>query len=151
MEHIDREKAQRVWQRVQSHQTPIPAPQAHSLAPTPEGLVLEEITDSLLLNQLAQQIKDNTALRTLSQQAQNRAAILRGICVLSGVTAPGQIPKPPRQDNIPAALRRLMGRLLRRRAEYETLCTHEEFGPLYRHLMEHTADSATSLAVLIGK
>ena len=149
MEYIDREKAQRVWQRVQSRQAPAPQPQGLTL--TPEGLVLEEMTDSLLLAQLAQQLKDSTVLRTLSQQAQHRAAVLRGVCVLSGLTAPAQIPKPPRQDNVPAALRRLMGRLLRRRAEYETLCTHEEFGPLYRHLMEHTADSATSLAVLIGK
>lgn len=149
MEYIDREKAQRVWQRVQSRQAPASQPQG--LAPTPEGLVLEEVTDSLLYAQLAQQLKDNTSLRLLSQQAQSRAAVLRGICVLSGLTAPGQIPKPSRQDNIPAALRRLMGRLLRRRAEYEKLCTHEEFGPLYRHLMEHTADSAVSLAVLIGK
>ena len=151
MEHIDREKAQRVWQRVQAQQNVSLAPQRPGLATSPEGLVLEELTDHLLLQQLAQQRKDNAALRQLGQQALERADVLRGICALSALTPPARLPRPTRQDNVPAALRRLMGRLLRRRAEYERLCIHEEFGPLYRHLMKHTADSAVSLAVLIGK
>lgn len=149
MEYIDREKAQRVWQRVQSRQAPAPQPQG--LAPTPEGLVLEEVTDSLLYAQLAQQLKDNTSLRLLSQQAQSRAAVLRGICVLSGLTAPGQIPKPSRQDNIPAALRRLMGRLLRRTEEYRRLCDHGEFGELYQGLAKLARESTLLLAQVIGK
>lgn len=147
MEHIDREKAQRVWQRVQSHQAPIP----HSPDPNPAGLLLEEMSDSLLFSQLAQQVKDGTVLRTLSQQAAHRAGILRGICVLSSLTAPGQIPKPPRQDNIPAALRRLMGRLLRRTEEYRRLCDHGEFGELYQGLANLARESALLLAQVIGK
>lgn len=149
MEYIDREKAQRVWQRVQSHQPTVTQP--HGLSLSPEGLVLEEMTDSLLFAQLAQQVKDGTALRTLSQQAAHRASILRGICVLSGLTAPGQIPKPSRQDNIPAALRRLMGRLLRRTEEYRKLCDHGEFGELYQGLVKLTRESALLLAQVIGK
>ena len=147
--HIDQQKAARVWQRVQSRQAPAPQPQGLTL--TPEGLVLEEMTDSLLFAQLAQQVKDGTALRTLSQQAAHRASILRGICVLSGLTAPGQIPKPSRQDNIPAALRRLMGRLLRRTEEYRKLCDHGEFGELYQGLVKLTRESALLLAQVIGK
>lgn len=148
MEHIDRDKAQRVWQRVQSQ-----TPQA-STAPamTPDGLILEELTDQGLYRQLARQNSDHAAaLGQLSQQSRHRASVLRGICKLSGLSVPAQMPKANRQENLSAALRLLMGRLLRRRTEYERLCDHEEFGPLYRRLMEHTADSATALAVLIGK
>lgn len=147
MEHIDREKAQRVWQRVQAHQSPTP----HTLDPNPEGLLLEEMTDSLLFHQLAQQVKDSTALRTLSQQAAHRAGILRGICVLASLAPPGQIPKPSRQDNIPATLRRLMGRLLRRIEEYRRLCDHGEFGELYQGLANLARESALLLAQVIGK
>lgn len=153
MEHIDRDKAQRVWQRVQSRQPMPPAVHTPSLPLTPEGLVLEELTDSLLFAQLARQLKDPLAaqFRLLAQQSQNRAGVLRGICILSGLTAPAQIPKPPRQDNISAALRRLLGRLLRRKNEYSRLCDHEEYGPLYERLAVLTVDSALALAGIIGK
>lgn len=153
MEHIDREKAQRVWQRVQSRQPMPSAVHTPDLSMTPEGLVLEELTDAQLFAQLARQAKDPAAaqFRLLAQQAQARMGILRGICALSGLTAPAQIPKPPRQDNVPAALRRLMGRLLRRHKEYQKLCANDEFGPLYERLSAQTADSALLLAGIIGK
>ncbi len=146
MEHIDRQKAQRVWQRVQSaSETP------HSMTVNPEGLLLEEITDAQLLEQLARQTKEPASLRLLAQQSQHRASILRGICRLSSLTAPSGIPKPGRQDNYPAALRRIIGRLLRRLQEYRRLCDHEEFAPLYEALGELTRDSAVLLAQVIGK
>lgn len=147
MEHIDRQKAQRVWQRVQSAHPEVPP----LTAPNPEGLLLEEITDAQLLEQLARQAKEPANLRQLAQQCQHRAAILRGICKLASLTAPAGIPKPGRQDNYPAALRRIMGRLLRRLQEYRRLCTHEEFGPLYEALGELNRDSAVLLAQTIGK
>ena len=146
MEHIDRQKAQRVWQRVQN------APSfPQTMTTNPEGLLLEEITDTQLLEQLARQVKEPAGLRLLAQQGQHRADILRGICKLSSLTAPGGIPKPGRQDNLPAALRRIMGRLLRRLQEYRRLCDHEEFAPLYEALGELTRDSAVLLAQVIGK
>ena len=114
MEPIDRQKAQRVWQRVQSTHPESP-PLAGS---NPEGLLLEEITNSQLLEQLARQTREPAQLRLLAQQCQHRANILRGICKLSSLTAPTGIPKPGPQDNFPAALRRLMGQLLRRLQEY---------------------------------
>lgn len=147
MEPIDRQKAQRVWQRVQSTHPESP-PLA---APNPEGLLLEEITDAQLLEQLARQTKESAQLRLLAQQCLQRASILRGICKLSSLTAPTGIPKPGRQDNFPAALRRLMGQLLRRLQEYRRLNNHEEFGPLYEVLGELTRDTAVLLAQVIGK
>lgn len=153
MEQIDREKAQRVWQRVQSRQPAAQTAHASSLSPTPEGFVLEELTDGEVLLQLARQSKEpaNGPLRQLAAQTQSRAGILRGICRLAGLTAPDQLPKPGRQDNVPAVLRRLMGRLLRRLQEYRKLCDHPEFGPLYEGLAQSSRDSALSLAQVIGK
>ena len=146
MEHIDRQKAQRVWQRVQN------APSFPQTATAnPEGLLLEEITDAQLLEQLARQVKEPANLRLLAQQSHHRADILRGICKLSSLTAPSGIPKPGRQDNYAAALRRIIGRLLRRRQEYHRLCDQEEFAPLYEALGELTRDSAVVLAQVIGK
>ncbi len=149
MEHIDRQKAQRVWQRVQSAQGETPP----LMGQNPEGLLLEEISDAELFAQLARQAKEPSTnlLRQLAQQSQHRAGILRGICRLSSLTGPTGIPKPGKQDNYPAALRRIMGRLLRRLQEYRRLCSHEEFGPLYEALGELTRDSAVLLAQTIGK
>ena len=147
MEHIDRQKAQRVWQRVQSAHPETPLP----MGMNPEGLLLEEITDAQLLEQLARQTKESTNLRLLAQQCQHRAGILRGICKLTSLTPPSGIPKPGRQDNYPATLRRIMGRLLRRLQEYRRLSEHEEFGPLYEALGELTRDTAVLLAQVIGK
>ena len=147
MEPIDRQKAQRVWQRVQSAHPAAPLP----MGMNPEGLLLEEITDAQLLEQLARQTKEPTNLRVLAQQCQHRASILRGICKLASLTPPSGIPKPGRQDNSPATLRRIMGRLLRRLQEYRRLSEHEEFGPLYEALGELTRDTTVLLSQVIGK
>lgn len=148
MEQIDREKARRVWQRVQAQQ-PISRP-IHTSNLTPEGFVLEELTDSEAFLQMARQSKE-TGFRQLAGQAQSRAGALRGICRLAGLTAPAAIPKAGRQENQQAALRRLMGRLLRRLGEYRQLCDQEEFGPLYEALAHQIRDSAMLLAQIIGK
>ena len=147
MEQFDREKAQRVWQRVQARQ-PLPTP---SISAGPEGFVLEELTDAEVLLQLARQSKMPEPLRQLAAQGQSRAGVLKGICRLAGLTAPAALPKVGRQDNIQAALRRLMGRLLRRLKEYRSLCDHEEFGPLYEALALQARDSSLLLAQIIGK
>lgn len=149
MEQIDREKAQRVWQRVQARQPQ--SPPATNLSLGPEGFVLEELTDGQVLLQLARQSKDDALLRQLATQGQSRSGVLKGICRLAGLTAPSIIPKAGRQDNPQATYRRLMGRLLRRHKQYHSLCEHEEFGPLYAHLAHHTRDSAVLLAQIIGK
>lgn len=147
MEQFDREKAQRVWQRVQARQ-PVPTP---SLSAGPEGFVLEELTDAEVLLQLARQSKEPALLRQLASQGQSRAGVLKGICRLMGVNPPAAIPKTGRQDNVAATLRRLMGRLLRRLKEYRGICDQEEFGPLYEALAGQTRDSAILLAQIIGK
>jgi len=155
MEQIDREKAQRVWKRVQGDRSAPQAPvsPARILQPTPEGLLLEELTDVAFFSQLAHQSRAQSAdpLRQLAGQAQNRAGVLQGICRLAELTTPANLPKPGRQDHLPAALRRCMGRLLRRLREYRQLCDHEEFSPLYEALADQTRDSAVLLARIIGK
>ena len=143
MEQFDREKARRVWQRVQNQ------PGEERLPANPEGLLLEELTDLRLLGQLALQQK-SPLLRELISRTQNRVDTLRGICRLSGLTVPSNLPKLPATP-FPTALRRLMGFLLRRQLEYHRLAEHPEYGCLYEGLSEQTKASSLMLAKLIGQ
>ena len=150
MDQFDREKAQRVWQRVQSNQpAPPPKPPAQ---PNPEGLLLEELIDIRLLQQLARQQREPLAglLRSLIAQGQGRASALRGICQLSGLTPPSALPKAD-TPALANGLRRLMGQLLRRRMAYRQLDDHPEYGPLYDSLAQETQASALALAKIIGR
>ena len=153
MEQFDREKAQRVWQRVQARQSVSPPQYSVNQPPAPEGFVLEELMDGEAFLQLARQEKEpaNGPLRRLAAQAQERAAILKGICRLVGTAYPTQLPKTAGQDNIQAALRRLMGRLLRRHEQYCQLSEGGEFAPLYQELAQKIQHSMVLLAQAIGK
>lgn len=150
MDQFDREKAQRVWRRVQGERTDLPANPL--LQSNPEGLLLEELTDIRLLQQLAKQQREPvaSALRALTSQAQSRAAVLRGICKLSSLTPPSSLPKLEGPE-LSTGLRRLMGRLLRRRLEYHRLTEQQEYGCLYEALGRETQESALTLARLIGR
>lgn len=150
MDQIDREKAQRVWRRVQGERSALPANLL--LQPNPEGLLLEELTDIRLLQQLSRQQKEPVAgfLRILISQAQNRAAVVKGICRLSELVPPS-IPPKAEDPALSSGLRRLMGRLLRRRQEYIRLSEQPEYGALYGALAEETLLSILTLARLIGR
>lgn len=149
MEQFDREKARRVWQRVQGERPEAAPPLAQ---PNPEGLLLEELTDIRLLQQLSKQQREPVAgaLKALILQGQSRAATLRCICHLSSLTPPGALPKAE-TPALAIGLRRLMGRLLRRRQEYRKLSDHGEFGPLYEGLASEIQSSILTLARLIGR
>ena len=128
MDKIDHELQQRVWQRV--HERP------ETVAP--EGLLLDERTDAAQLRLWGQ-----------GQQTAERIAILRTICRLSGIPDARVTPKTEvRSDDI--ALRRLMGRLLRRHRQYASLCDHPEYGILYDALAGMTRDAAVMLAKQAG-
>ena len=151
MDQFDREKAQRVWQRVQRERTPEVGP-AQIYPLNPEGLLLEELTDARLFLQLSRQNKESASgpLHALAAQTQSRAAVLKGICHLSGLTPPAQVPATEAQTQS-AALRRLAGRLLRRYQEYRQLCDHAEYAPIYEELSAQAKNSAVALCRLLGK
>lgn len=150
MDQFDREKAQRVWRRVQGERAELPTNPL--LQPNPEGLLLEELTDIRLLQQLTKQQREPVAgaLRTLIAQAQSRAAVLRGICHLSSLTPPAALPKLD-GPGLSTGLRRLMGQLLRRRLEYLRLKEQPEYGCLYEALSREILESILTLARLIGR
>ena len=129
MEYIDQQLQQRVWQRVQNV--------GATTHPGPEGLLLEERTDEAQFLQMGQ--------RELAAQSRERAAVLRGICKLSGI-AEGQLPpKPPMQAEI-VAWRSLLGRMERRLKEYTYLTGSAEFGVLYAGLAQMLQNSCILLA-----
>lgn len=133
MECIDQELQMRVWQRVQNA--------GEALRPGPEGLLLEERQDAALFRQLG-----HTAL---AEQAQQRAAVLQGICRLSGLPDATVLPKTGRTADGSAARRRIMESLLRREDHYEQL-KDDRYGALYRGLADHIRKSATTLAAYMG-
>lgn len=151
MESIDRNLQQRVWQRVRSDPEPPPEP-PRSTVTGPEGFLLEELTDAALLQRLASSARESraTALRQAASQCQNRAAVLRGLCRLNSTPLP-TAPKPKPIDNPDATCRFVLGNLLRRTGEYEKLCSHGEYGPIYLLLTARTRESALLLTQALGK
>ena len=127
MEALDAELQQRVWQRVQGSKPPED--------PSPEGLRLEERSDAALLRLLG--------YKGIAAQCDRRAAVLQGICRLSGIPDATVHPRPERPN---APLRHLMGQLLRRQRAYCSLKTHGEYGCLFERLAQQTVDSCMLLA-----
>ena len=133
MECIDRELQQRVWQRVQSA--------GEAVQPGPEGLLLEERQDAVRLRQLGH--------KTLTAQAEQRAAILQGICRLSDLPDATVLPTAERCADDTIARRRILENLLRRVRRYEQL-KDDHYGPLYCVLSDHAHQSCALLATYIG-
>ena len=109
---------------------------------SPEGLLLDERTDAAQFRMLG--------LKTLAEQALERAAILQGLCRLAGTEDAKLHPTASTGSAQMAQLRRLMVRLLHRHSRYQALAEHNEYGPIYAALGDMTKASCAQLAKYIG-
>lgn len=147
VEPFDYEKAARVWQRVRGEADPA---EAHRKL---LRLMAEEASDALTLRRLSgtQRPRQARTLTRLAQQAQSRAACLRGIYAKEHGRSP-RIPASPlpleRRESI---LRRCYDRLLRRQEEYAACTADPRFGAAYTRLSAEAGECCRTLLELLGE
>lgn len=147
MEQFDREKAKRVWQRVQSS-GPMP-----EFTMSEAALAASEMGESALYIRLSQRMRgsDSQILRKIAMEDRQHAGILQGICRMKGM---GNIKKPGNMVQtgpLAQQLRLCYGRKMQLAAEYEKRITDGQFGNVFAKLAEAERSHCRSLLMLIGK
>ena len=143
----DKQKAERVWQRVQEEKQP-PVRQGEPLP----ALIMEHMQLSSQYLQLARQRagKDGTVLMSLARQARTQAACLRGIAALMSGTSPAAAATPSQLVAAEVVLRRCYGQELRLMKEYENRCNDAEYGPVFERMAQREQEHCCTLLELIG-
>ncbi len=147
MEQFDREKAKRVWQRVQAG-SPM-----KEVAMSEGALAAAEMGESALYIKLSQRMRggDSQVLRKIAMEDRQHAGILRGICRMNGGE---NIPKPGnvlQTGSLGQQLRVCYGRKMQIAAEYEKRMEDGQFGNVFAKLAENERSHCRSLLMLIGK
>ena len=147
MEQFDREKAKRVWQRVQGTLTPDSVP-GHDL----QELIVRESQDAAVYLHLSRRIpgRDGAALRQLYEQEQSHAAILRGICALTTGYRPGVSAPQPENGPVEVLLRRCYGREMRCLAQYESRSADPEYGQIFARMAQQEREHCRQILELLG-
>ena len=145
MEHIDPEKAARVWQRVQG---------GRSMEPE-ELLVLatQERSDGMIYRQLSRRFRgrEEALLRRLSQEEFSHSACLKGIYqMLTGNHLPAEPVHVTAEKNTREALRRCYGRQMQHLAAYEARMHDPEYGQVFQRLAQQARTHCQLLLTLIG-
>ncbi len=135
---MDQETERRVWQRVQGRTEE---------ALGAEGALMDALTDAAAFRHWAGRA-GVPALRRLWERTLREAATLRGLCHLEERTAPRAAPAWEGQDAF-SALRRCLGRMLRREQLYRTLA-REELGPVYAALARESQEACLLLCQALG-
>ena len=150
MEHIDRQKAQRVWQRVQNEaQQEQGGRQAENLP----ALIMEYLQLAAAYRHLSQRLsgKDGTTLIRLAREANAQAVCLKGILSLMKGGTPNIAPASQQHSNTDVILRRCYGAELRLLRACENRCTDPEYGPVFDRLAARSREHCCVLMELIGK
>lgn len=140
------QKAQAVWQRVQSHP---PTPQMQQL---PE-MIAEEKQAAVTYLYLSHRFggREGAMLRQMFEEEQMHVTCLRGIYrMVTGERY--QVHTTPAETDEPAiALRRCYGREMRCLALYEALAADREYGPVFTQLAKEERAHCKNILHLIGK
>lgn len=146
METIDKQKAARVWDRVQAQQDR--TPDHRGLL----ALIAGEWADASTYLQLSRRFQGNpsAALRRLYEQEQSHAACLKGIYTLiTGEHATVPSPPPPK-ENTEAVLRRCYGREMQSLAAYEARSSDPEYGQVFARLAAQEREHCHILLTILG-
>lgn len=146
METYDKQKAARVWQRVQNT---IPEDPTRGLA----GMIAEEWADAAAYLALARRVqgRESAILRKMGQEEQSHMACLKGMYTLSGAGRP-EIPAPQPLDRAPIGLllRRCYGREMRALAQYEARASDPEYGQIFARMAHQEREHCRQLLELLG-
>ena len=146
MEGYDKEKAARVWQRVQG-----------SVAEDPtrglQGMIAEEWADAAVYLSLSRRVQGNHAaiLRKMGQEEQAHMACLKGIYTLQGTGRP-EVPAPQPMEKAPVSvmLRRCYGREMRCLAQYESRTADPEYGQVFARMAQQEREHCRLILELLG-
>ena len=146
MEGYDKEKAARVWQRVQG-----------SVAEDPtrglQGMIAEEWADAAVYLSLSRRVQGNHAamLRKMGQEEQAHMACLKGIYTLQGTGRP-EVPAPQPMEKAPVSvmLRRCYGREMRCLARYEARANDPEYGQIFARMAQQEKEHCRQILELLG-
>ena len=147
MDRIDREKAERVWQRVKGEAKPMPE------RPPAEGLpemIAAAWTDGAEYLLLAKKLKDSPRLRHMAQQKKAQCDCLKGIYTLKTGKAPAVKAVPPEVGELAQSLRRCYGRSKKSFDRYEARSTDPEYGPVFASLALQEQEICRSLLEMLG-
>ena len=147
MEEFDREKARRVWQRVQAGGT-VAEPELGV-----QALAGREAAESNAYIRLSRQLKgkDSQLLRQIAMEDRRHSEVLKGICRMTDGLPPVKTPPFPESGNISQRLQLMYGRKLQLAAEYEKRAGHPRFGNIFEHLAQQEYAHCRMLLSLIGK
>ena len=146
MEGYDKEKAARVWQRVQG-----------SVAEDPTrgltGMIAEEWADAAVYLSLSRRVQGNHSaiLRKMGQEEQAHMACLKGIYTLQGTGRP-EVPAPQPMEKAPVStmLRRCYGREMRCLARYEARANDPEYGQIFARMSQQEKEHCRLILELLG-
>ena len=146
MEGYDKEKAARVWQRVQG-----------SVAEDPtrglQGMIAEEWADAAVYLSLSRRVQGNHSaiLRKMGQEEQAHMACLTGIYTLQGTGRP-EVPAPQPMEKAPVStmLRRCYGREVRGLARYEARTSDPEYGQIFARMAQQEKEHCRLILELLG-
>ena len=148
MNHIDQQKAARVWQRVQETK---PEPKAGRIDNLQE-LIMNEWTAAATYQQLARRLpqKESAVLQRLSREEHGHGACLRGMYnLMTGEKCPVHMPQLP-DEPAERILRRCYGLEMRSLKEYEAKSGDPEYGHVFAKIAEQEREHCVALLGVIG-
>ena len=150
METVDRQKAARVWERVQAQPQSQPVQRLEAKALL--GLIAGESADASAYLQLSRRFsgQQSATLRKLYEQEQSHVACLRGIYTLLTGEQPAVPEVQSRLESTGAALRRCYGREMQCLAAYEARRGDPEYGAVFARLAEREQEHCHILLTIIG-
>lgn len=148
MNQIDRQKAARVWQRVQESK---PEPKAGRIDNL-QALIMNEWTAAATYQQLARRLppKEAAVLQRLSREEHGHGACLRGMySLMTGEKCPVHTPQLP-EEPAERTLRRCYGLEMRSLKEYEAKAGDPEYGHVFAKIAEQEREHCVALLGVIG-
>ena len=146
METYDKQKAARVWQRVQNA---TPEDPTRGLA----GMIAEEWADAATYLTLARRVqgRESAILRKMAQEEQAHMACLKGMYTLQGTGRP-DIPAPQSPEKAPLGvlLRRCYGREMRALAQYESRSADPQYGQIFTRMAQQEREHCRQILMLLG-
>lgn len=148
MEHYDKEKAARVWQRVRSSAEVTPTGMTGL-----QGLIAASVTQAAFYQQLSRRFSGNhhMLLQKMVQQERAITACLRGICTLVRGAPPAAAATAAVTETTEAALRKCYRLALQAAIEYESRCDDGEYGQVFSRLAARKHDHCVTILELLGK
>lgn len=146
METYDKQKAARVWQRVQNA---APEDPARGLI----NMIAEEWADAVMYLALSQRVQGgvSSALKKMGQEEQAHMACLKGMYTMLGTGRP-EIPAPKSPERVPVGvlLRRCYGREMRSLAQYEARASDPEYGQIFARMAQQEREHCRRILEILG-